>query len=61
MDTLRQPKKKKMDTLRQPKKKKIMGKTWPRVNIDSKTEYSRKKTHAVYMVGSVGCGVLRVA
>ena len=35
-----------------------MGITWPCFNIDSQAEYSWKKTHVVYLVGSAWCRVL---
>jgi len=38
-----------------------MGTTWPCFNIDSQAEYSWKKTHVVYLVGSAWCCVLWVA
>ena len=34
---------------------------WPCFNIDSQAEYSWKKTHVVYLVGSAWCRVLWVA
>jgi len=47
--------------LRQPKEEEIMGTTWPCFNIDSQAEYSWKKTHVVYLMGSAWCRVLWVA
>jgi len=38
-----------------------MGTTWPCFNIDSQAEYSWKKTHVVYLMGSAWCRVLWVA
>ena len=32
-----------------------LGITWPCFNIDSQAEYSWKKTHVVYLVGSPWC------
>ena len=40
-----------------PKKRKSWT-TWPCFNIDSQVEYSWKKTHVVYLVGSAWCRVL---
>ena len=44
-----------MDPL-QPKEEEIMRITWPCFN--SQAEYSWKKTHVVYLVGSAWCRVL---
>ena len=38
-----------------------MGTTWPCFNSDSRAEYSWKKIHVVYLVGSAWCRVLWVA
>ena len=44
-----------------PKEEEFMGTTWPCFNIDIQAEYSWKKIHVVYLVGSTWCRVLWVA
>ena len=48
-----------MDTLQQPKEKKVMGTAWLCFYVVCSSEYSRCKGYAMYLVGLGRCYLLR--